>query len=40
MDAIELVIYLTALSVFGPGLIYLVIPRTDVLSVADTQPAT
>lgn len=37
MDAIELVLFLTALSVCGPGLIYLVMPRAHVLSVAQSK---
>lgn len=39
MSAIELVIYLTALSVFGPGLIYMLMPRQTVMSVAETNAA-
>lgn len=39
MDAIELVLYLTAVSLFGPGLIYMSMPRMRVPSVAETHSA-
>lgn len=40
MSAIELVAYLTALSVFGPGLIYMLMPRNTVMSVAQMKAST